>query len=350
MRSGFSARLHREHIRRADDAAPGAVAQGQHRVPEWGWQNGGRYAWIFPHDSWEEGLWSGLRSGSAHSLRDYLHANHVQKHLGVHNLESSWMLCANLYFPFGRSDHGRALLAGFLHERVHPVIRSVDAVELEYAESDDLEPVASPRRARRQSRRRANVARCRLCGERWPWTHPDREQVCRAFLLSLFRARAGRKHRATRQPRSLPLRPRLSRPGRSCRAVSSDGFGAESIGRILAPVVDRERLLTLRHCPAAYAGYQLFRQQALAEGIASSGKYAFVASCLAVDDRNETLRGCLKGTGIADIQQWGDLFVGKAHFAVFTHQQWVSWVHAHGEAGQWAGWLSYVEERYGFLP
>ncbi len=56
----------------------------------------------------------------------------------------------------------------------------------------------------------------------------------------------------------------------------------------------------LRSCPAAHAGYQLFRQQALAEGIAGSGKYDLVVSSLAVDDRNNTLRECLKKTGIAD--------------------------------------------------
>ena len=105
-----------------------------------GWQNGRQYEWILPHDRWEEGLWPGLRSGSTHSLPDYLRRNQIQKHQGVHNLKSSWTLCANVYFPFGLSDQARALLAGFLRERVHASIRSVDAVELEYAESGDLHP------------------------------------------------------------------------------------------------------------------------------------------------------------------------------------------------------------------
>jgi hypothetical protein len=32
---------------------------------------------------------------------------------------------------------------------------------------------------------------------------------------------------------------------------------------------------------------------------------------------------------------------------VFSHQQWVSWVRAHGSTEQWTDWLSYVEVRYG---
>ena len=116
----------------------------------------------------------------------------------------------------------------------------------------------------------------------------------------------------------------------------------------LAPVANRERISSLRCCPAARAGYQLFRQQALAEGIAASGKYDMVLSCVALDERNDTLQGCLRSTGIADVRDWGDLLRGRARFAVFTHQQWVAWVRTHNRDGLWADWLSYVESRYGY--
>lgn len=315
----------------------------------WGWQNRKQYPWILPHDSWEQGLWPGLRSGSVHSLTDYLHANQVQKHLGVHNLKSSWMLCANLYFPFGRSDWGRALLAGFLRERVHPAIHSVDAVELEYAESGDLHP----------SRLLGEEGGSRGAGQ----TSPDlaflvnggrglilteNKFVEHSFYRCSARVRDGSSERLGNPDpaRCEDVSAILRDPARQCHQMA----WGRRYWDVLAPVIDRERLLALSHCPAAHAGYQLFRQQALAEGIASSGKYDLVASCLAVDDRNETLRGCLKRTGIADIRQWGDLFVGKAHFAVFTHQQWVSWVRGQDSPGQWSDWLGYVEARYGFAP
>ena len=41
----------------------------------------------------------------------------------------------------------------------------------------------------------------------------------------------------------------------------------------LAPIVDESSLAGLPHCPAMRHGYQLFRQHALAEGIAQSGCY-----------------------------------------------------------------------------
>ena len=105
---------------------------------ELGWQNKKQYPWILPARLWEEGLWPGIRSGSANSLPDYLRRNNVQKHQSVHNLKSSWMQCANLYFPFGGSPEGRSIFAGFLHENVADEVHSVDVVELEqYAKAYD---------------------------------------------------------------------------------------------------------------------------------------------------------------------------------------------------------------------
>ena len=52
----------------------------------------------------------------------------------------------------------------------------------------------------------------------------------------------------------------------------------------LAPVVDQNAFARLPYCPPARHGYQLFRQQALAEGIAQSGKYELVVSAVAVDE------------------------------------------------------------------
>lgn len=88
------------------------------------------------------------------------------------------------------------------------------------------------------------------------------------------------------------------------------------------------------------------RQHALAEGIASSGKYDLVVSCLPLDERNEPLQRCPRSTGLEDVRKWGDLFPGKAEFKTFSHQQWVSWVREHDGDGEWAGWLKYVEARY----
>ena len=113
----------------------------------------------------------------------------------------------------------------------------------------------------------------------------------------------------------------------------------------LKHTADVKSLGALDRCPASTHGYQLLRQQALAEGIATHGEYDLVTSCVAFDERNETLRRSLRTTGLSDFREWGGLFQGKARFAVFTHQNWVEWVRTHA-AVEWADWLGYVQDRY----
>jgi len=71
-------------------------------------------------------------------------------------------------------------------------------------------------------------------------------------------------------------------------------------------------------CPAAIDGYQLFRQQALAEALATRGPYGLVASCLAYHEGNEHLARCLSRIGLSHVREWGDLFDGQAMFRTFT--------------------------------
>ncbi|MFC1783584.1 hypothetical protein ACFL02_08365, partial [Planctomycetota bacterium] len=104
---------------------------------KWGEQNRVKRPWILPKEIWEEGLWPGIRSSSDHPLAAYLEKYDVEKHDGVHNLKSSWVLCANLYFPFQRD---KELLVGFLKDHVSKDIKSVEAIELEYAEKSPLNP------------------------------------------------------------------------------------------------------------------------------------------------------------------------------------------------------------------
>ena len=106
---------------------------------------------------------------------------------------------------------------------------------------------------------------------------------------------------------------------------------------------------TLKRCPAATAGYQLFRQQALAEGIMRSGNYSLVVSSVAFDHRNHTLIGCLNRTGIKDFQtNWGEMFDGKTVFKTWTHQEWVQFVRDNQIKGEFNGWLGYLNERYDY--
>ena len=114
----------------------------------------------------------------------------------------------------------------------------------------------------------------------------------------------------------------------------------------LRGAVHVERLSRLPHCPAAKAGYQLFRQQALAEAIATSGRYEFTLSAVALDARNERLAGCMRPSGILDVRDWMEFFCGRSSFAVFTHQEWSSWVRANDNEGEWRDWENWMASRY----
>lgn len=317
---------------------------------ELGTHAGHRRQWILPSspkDAWEEGLWPGIRSGRANSVQDYLDANKVQRHTGANNLKSSWVLCANLYFPFRETVEGKALLAGFLHDHVAREVESVHAVELEFASEDET---LSPENLL------GEAGGSRGSGQ----TSPDVAFIVNGgsgivlteikFAEHSFYECSARTRKSTdRRPGNLdPSRCKnalavLANPASQCHQVV---WGRRYFEQ-LAPVADRAAWSELTCCPAARAGYQLFRQQALAEAMANSDKYDLVVSCVAMDERNETLANSLASTGIACIADWGRLFHGRARFAMFTHQKWFEWVRAHGP-GEWAAWVSWIGERYGF--
>ena len=105
----------------------------------------------------------------------------------------------------------------------------------------------------------------------------------------------------------------------------------------------------LRRCPAAIAGYRLFRQQALAEALADSGRDDLVVTSLAYDERNESLFGSMRGAGIRDFREdWGPVFAGKAGFASFSHQAWIRRVRENDADARRSDWLEWVVERYEF--
>ena len=308
------------------------------------WQ-GSQYPWILPEGSWEEGLWPGIRTGSDGSLSAYLERTGVQKHEGVHNLKSSWVLCANLYFPFRSSSEGKALFASFLKHYVDAEINSLEALELEYASDGELHP-------------------SRLLGEEGGirgahQTSPDLGLLVnegRGLVLvenkltehSFYPCSAWR-HKGSSRRLGNPDPDRCNHPAEVAKDPANQCHQT-SWGRRywdhLAPILDAGALAGLPHCPAMRHGFQLFRQHALAEGIAESGCYDLVVSAVAVDERNLALGAALRRSGIDGLNGWEEVFRGRAQFAVFTHQEWVAWVKGHDSDGRWGDWLEYVCSRY----
>lgn len=305
-----------------------------------GTQNGKKRPWILPRELWEEGLWAGIRGGT-NSLPAYLDDTGVQKHAGVHNLKSSWVLCANLYFPF-REDH--ETLAGFLRNHVSPIIDTVNRIELEWAEEPPLDPttlLGEPHGQRGKNQTSPDVAFIVNGGKGIVLTENK-------FTEHSFYPCSGRK--------KIYGNPDIGRCMNLCKVYNDTAnqcymrqwANGERTNRKYWDYLKftPEALSILRRCPAANAGYQLFRQQALAEALAQKGPYDFVISCVAYDARNQTLAKCLKSTGIHNFTtDWGSLFDGKVKFATFTHQQWVKWV-TNNKKRIWQDWLDYVNKRY----
>ena len=252
------------------DESPPDRRKANVAATELGRWRGRQYPWILPEGSWEGGLWPGIGSGSDNSLPAYLERTGVQKHEGVHNLKSSWILCANLYFPFRGSAEGKALFASFLKRHVAVEIDSLEEIELEYAEDGELHP-------------------SRLLGEEGGTrganqTSPDLGLLVnggRGLVLvenkltehSFYECSAWR-HKGSSRRRGNPDPDRCNRPAEILKDHANQCHQAAWGRRYwehLAPLVDEEALASLTHCPAMRHGYQLFRQHALAEGIARLG-------------------------------------------------------------------------------
>ena len=233
----------------------------------------------------------------------------------------------------------------FLRQHVARQIESLDAIELEYSEDSDLHP----------SQLLGETGGSRGAGQ----TSPDLGLIVNGgrglvlveskFTERDFSSCSARNHKGSAVREGNPDPDRCNHP----LAVLDDPAGQchqSAWGRRywdhLAAVADREALAAMPCCPAARRGYQLFRQTALAEGIARSGKYDLTVSAVAVDGRNDHMNGCLRKLGLSDLRGWRTVFQGRAIFAVFTHQQWVGWVREHDREGRWRGWLSWIGDRY----
>lgn len=312
--------------------------------PEEGEWNGEKRPWILPSERWEEGLWPDIRSGLTNSITAYLKKEKVHKHIWAHNLKSSWVQCANLYFSF-RED--RSILADFLRKYVSSQIDSVDRIELEWAEAPPLDPTTLL--GERQGQRGSNQ------------TSPDIAFIVNGgkgivlteskFTEHSFYPCAGRgnDHHNPNPRRCMNLAKVYQDTANQCYQLqwSNEGLTNRKYWDYLK--FTTAGLSTLKRCPAATAGYQLFRHQALAEALLQKGPYEFVVSSVAYDARNQTLIECLRGTGVADFtKSWASLFEGKADFATFTHQQWVDWVEKHDAQGKRRDWLTYIRKRYEF--
>ncbi len=317
-----------------------------------GYQNGHQRPWILPKHLWEEGLYPELRNGAEDVkiiVDRYLKKWGVQRHTGSHNLKSSWIQCANLYFPFRQDTE---LILGFLTENISSAIISIDRIDLEYALDPPLDPhtlLGEPKGQRGSGQTSPDLAITvstksgkglllienkltehsfySCSGRKSEYGIPD-PSACKDFALIQTDLTKNCYQMTT--------------------AWAKDGRFKRKYWDYLKKNLTTHGM-KLKMCPASTAGYQLFRQQALAEALANCGEYDLVFSCVAYDSRNEKLRTSLEySIGIKDFAMgWKKIFNGKAGFSAFSHQDWVQYVVDNGSA-TWASWIRYVNERYGF--
>lgn len=315
--------------------------------PVWGSQNGTNHEHIIPKAEWLQTVWEGIRR----DLEQYLIENKIHSHTGTHNLLSSWVLCANLYFPARLNPSMKRLMTEFLKQHVSSTIKEITCVELEFAfpAGDTLHPslLLGEQDGNRGSGQTSPDVAFKVATE----TGVGIVLTECKYTEHSFYGCSARRTDTRGEKKGNPDPSRCLKGGTAYDYASICHQLSATWGRKywqflkLAPVARKK----LNRCPAATAGYQLFRQQALANGIYQSGQYDLVASCVALDGGNTTLLNSLKSTGIADVQtEWGPLFDGSILFRTWTHRQWVEFVRANQTNGEHDSWLKYLNERYGY--
>jgi len=241
------------------------------------------------------------------------------------------------------------ILAGFIREHVMPAVAGVEGIELEFELPGELHPsmlLGEQGGSRGKGQTSPDVAfqvrmqngsegliltESKYC-EHWFYQ-------CSAYQHSKSAEREQNPDRS----RCFDISGLLACPRSKCHQHT---WGRKYWDWL---TVNEPLIKKLTCCPAVKGGYQLLRQQALAEGLATRGEYGAVVSCVAYDSRNAALTESLREVGVLDVTVgWGPLFAGKAKFTTFTHQQWVKWVREHELSDSWQEWSNYVQHRYGY--
>lgn len=312
---------------------------------EKGMHNKRPYDHVVPNQIWEETLWKGIKD----ELLGYLESNKIQPHSGKHNLLSSWICCANLYFPIRCNESLKQLMLDFLKLKISKQIESIIDIELEFAFSkgNALHPMnllGEDDGIRGSGQTSPDVAFSvkTTKGEGYILTE------CKYTEHSFYPCSA-RRNKESEKRKKNPDSTRCMQPGNLCdyNSICHQNVWGRKYWKYLTLSETGKKSLT--RCPASTAAYQLFRQQALAEGIALSGMFDLVASTVAFDERNNALTSSLASTGVNDFAtNWSGLFEGKTVFKTWTHQEWVNYVRANQKNGEFSDWLAYLKDRYGY--
>jgi len=314
-----------------------------------GYQNGKSYDHILPKSNEQENFFNPIRNELFNPINGYLQGNNIKPHTGIHNLLSSWTLCANMYWPFN-NDEGKILLSKWLSQQLQLDISEIVKLELEY---EDPIPDLKPGLLLGE-----NNQGMRGSGQ----TSPD--------LAVLFKTAHGKKgillieskftehsfyvcsgYQKKTLTKNIP-NPDKTRCLSTTSILSSDfedchlNTWGRKYWNLLGLDLNKVAYKALSRCPMSTSCYQIFRQQALAKGYEKH--YDVVASCVVTDERNITLVNSSKSTGMSTFPAgWKNLFPSLP-FYWLTHNSWIEYVKANNSNGRWNEWIEYIGIRYDY--
>lgn len=274
----------------------------------------------------------------------YISEKNIQVHIGIHNLLSSWVLCANLYWPFNNKD-GFELLKDYLNIQIGNYINEITSLDLEYLDDN---PQLSPHNLLGEENG------SRGSGQ----TSPDlairfmTNDGGKGILLieSKFTEHSFYNCSANKKKLNKVSNPDRNRCLNTSNLIQSDFYECHlttwnrKYWDLLKDDLDCRKFIQLKKCPAASACYQLLRQQALEKGYEKY--YDLVFSCVAIDKRNEVLINSPRTSGLESFPKgWSQLFP-KSNFVWLDHFDWFKYVKENDQTGKWSKWIFYIESRY----
>lgn len=301
----------------------------------WGaWANK-HYEHILPWEDRFFGLWPGIRS----DVLGYLEEGLISPHPSWHHLNSSWTLAANAFFPFRSCQGGQELLASFLAAHVAPEIVGVSEIELEFQDpppfdQESLLGETGGRRGQGQTSPDVGVKVTDETGARGVVLFEVKYKESDFEDCSQYKKLEGGERSACHGLRSL-----IADPGR-CPFTES---GRRYIPILRAALSAGMRGSADRPCPAANGGYQLARQQALAEALVAAGAYGFAISTVIVPMANNPIHRIDQTSTLSD---WGSIFDGQSRFVTVHFEDLLGYVESTDGPAWTAEWVDYMRSRY----
>lgn len=308
-------------------------------IKDSGYQNKVTYQHILPKRDVKYNFYDNIYE----SIMDYASRNSVKPHTGIHNMLSSWVLCANYYWPFNNAN-GFLWLRDYLNTKLNNMITEIVSFDLEFMD-DDIKYQPKHLLGEDDGMRGSGQTSPDLAV-----TFTDKKGE-KGIILIESKFTEHSFYQCSGYMKTKPGKP-VNHDKNRCRNTAllvKSGFNdchLKSWGRkyweILKNDLHNEYFIGLDECPAIRSAYQLLRQQALAKGL--QDKYKIVINAVFYDKRNEMLINSMKLAGLNDFgYSWQNLFPGLNHLWL-DHNEW--WGFAKNNSNDYMKWIDYIENRY----